>query len=155
MPFVLWAIGLLLILIEFYIPGAIMGTAGGILIFISILLFAYQSESPFWVAIYVIAAIVSVAFIIKFALVKIRTAKPSRSIYSNHDQTGYVASKFDHSAIGKKGIVLSDLKPGGYILIEGKQHQAISQSGYLIKGTDVLVIGGQEESLIVKSIEKG
>lgn len=155
MPFILWALGLLLIFIEFYIPGAVMGVTGGVLILLSILMFAYQTQAPLWIALYVVAAIASVAFIIKYALVKIKTAKPNRSIYSNHDQTGYVASKYDKAAIGKKGVVLSDLKPGGYILVDGKQQQAISQSGYLIKGTEVLVIGGQEESLIVKSIDKG
>lgn len=153
-PFIFWGLGLLLIFIEFYIPGAVLGIAGGILIFVSILLFAFQSQSPLYIALYVIAVIISVGLIIKLALLRIRTARPDRSIYSNHDQEGYVASKFDQSAIGKKGVVLSDLKPGGYILVDGKQHQAISQSGYLIKGTEVLVLRGQEESLIVKSIKK-
>jgi|EndMetStandDraft_9_1072997.scaffolds.fasta_scaffold368221_1 membrane-bound serine protease (ClpP class) len=154
MPFVLWAVGLLLIFIEFYVPGAVMGISGGILIFVSVFMFANQTQAPLWIALYVLGAIASVALVIKYALVRIRTAKPNRSIYSNHDQEGYVASKYDHSAIGKRGIVLSDLKPGGYILIDGKQHQALSQSGYLVKGTEVLVIGGQEESLIVKNIKK-
>lgn len=131
-----------------------MGILGGTLILISILLFGSQSQSPLYIALYVLAAIASVALVIKFAINRIRTAKPSRSIYSSHDQEGYVASEFDHKAIGKKGIVLSDLKPGGYITVDGKQQQAISQSGYIVKGSEVLVIGGQEESLIVKSIKK-
>jgi len=47
---------------------------------------------------------------------------------------------------------LTDLKPGGYILVEGKQHQALSNTGYIVKGKEVKIIGGQEESLIVKQI---
>ena len=155
MAFILWGLGLLLIFIEFYLPGAVMGISGGILILASVVLFGYQWQSPALVALYALACLISIGLVIKFAMYAIRSAKPSRSIYSNHDQRGYVASSFDQSAIGKKGIVLSDLKPGGYILIEGKQHQAISESGYITKGSEVLVLKGEGESLIVKSIKKG
>ncbi len=153
-PYILLALGLLLILIEFYVPGAIMGVSGGILIAISIYQFAMQSESMVAVFFYLIAVAISVGLLIKFALWRIKTAKPDRSIYSNADQRGFVASTYDHTAIGKTGIVLSDLKPGGYILIDNTQHQAISQTGYITKGFKVIVLGGQEESLIVKSVKK-
>ena len=153
-PFLLWALGLLLVFLEFYLPGAILGICGGALIFFSILLFARNGASPLLIAVYIFAVINSVALVIKFALWKIRTAKPDYSIYSSKDQAGYVASGYDRNAIGKTGVVLSDLKPGGYILIEGKQHQALSQSGYIIKGSQVKVIGGEGESLIVKSLIK-
>jgi membrane-bound ClpP family serine protease len=68
---------------------------------------------------------------------------------------GYVASQFDKSAIGKEAIVLSDLKPGGYILIDGQKLQAISNEGYIPQGCHVEVIGGQEESLMVKLKKQG
>lgn len=153
-PFLLWAIGLVLIFLEFYLPGAILGIIGGVLIFSSIIIFAREYGSPLEVLLFLLAVIASVVFLIRFALWKIRSTKSAYSIYSDKDQTGYVASTFDTNAIGKKGIVLSDLKPGGYILVEGKQHQAISQAGYITKGDEVLVLGGQEESLIVKRIKK-
>lgn len=154
LPFILWALGLLLILIEFYLPGAVMGIGGGILVVFSIILFASHSDSALAVVLYIIGVAVSIGILIKFALWRIRTAKPDRSIYSNSYQKDYVASTYDKSAIGKTGVVLSDLKPGGYILIDGKQHQAISQTGYITKGTEVIVLSGEEESLIVKQKEK-
>lgn len=153
-PFILWGLGLILIVIECYLPGAIMGILGGILIFTGIILFAMQGHSPWWNALYLLANLISVGYIIKFALWRIRSAKPEHSIYSNKNQEGYIASHYDLSAVGKKGTVLTDLKPGGYILIEGKQHQALSKEGYITKGTEVLVIGGQEQSLIVKHLKK-
>ena len=151
MPFVFLGLGLLLILVEFYLPGAVMGITGGILVLTSIVLFTMQADSLIWVAVYVIGVSISIVFLIKFAIWKIRTAKPSRSIYLNSDQKGYYASSFDSSVIGKTGIVVTDLKPGGHILVDGKRLQAISQSGYLTKGTEVIVLGGQEESLIVRT----
>lgn len=154
MPFLLLAIGLLLIFIEFYVPGAVMGIVGGIMVFISMILFAMESQSPWEITFYVIMVGIILGVLIKFALWRIRTAKPSRSIYSADNQQGFRADSFDASLIGKRGVVVTDLKPGGHILVEGKRVQAISQNNYLTKGTEVLVIGGQEDSLIVKSIPK-
>lgn len=152
--FFLLALGLLLILFEFYLPGAVMGILGGLLVVASIVLFASQSTSIIATTIFVLGAATCIIFLIRFALRRIVKAKPDYSIYLHKDQEGYQASSYDHTAIGKTGIVLSDLKPGGYILIEGKQYQALSVSGYLSKGTEVVVISGQEESLMVKSITK-
>lgn len=149
-PFILLFLGLLLILIEFYIPGMIIGIIGSLLVLASIFVFISQTTSLIGSIIFIVGATISIILIIRFALWRIVHAKPEYSIYSNHDQEGYQASEYDKTAIGKKGTVLSDLKPGGYILIDGKQHQAISMTGYLSKGSEVIVVSGQEESLIVK-----
>jgi membrane-bound serine protease (ClpP class) len=149
--FILLLLGLLLIFIEFFLPGAVMGIAGGIMVLLSIVLFAMESESILWTVWYVVCIVVVLAFLIRFALWRIRTAKPGYSIYSDDNQDGFQASSFDTALVGKMGIVATDLKPGGHILVDGKRVQAISQSGYIPKGNKVIVIGGQEESLIVKS----
>lgn len=153
-PFILLAIGLLLILAEFYLPGAIMGISGGVMVIASIVQFAMDSGSPLWISVYVFGVAIAVGLLIKFALWRIPRARPGRSIYLTGDQKGYQASTYDATTIGKTGIVVTDLKPGGHILVEGKRLQAISQSGYLVKGTEVIVLGGQEESLIVKRVNK-
>lgn len=153
-PFILLALGLLLIFFEFYLPGAILGILGSLLLIASVILFASQTSSILAMILFFIGVIISVTLLIRFALWRIVTAKPSKSIYLHKDQEGYQASSYDESAIGKKGIVLSDLKPGGHILIDGKQQQALSVEGYISKGTEVIVISGQEESLLVKLSKK-
>lgn len=154
MPFILLFLGLVLILIEFFIPGAVIGIIGSLLVLISIFIFASQTDSLIAIIFFIFGAAVSVGLLIRFALWRIVNAKPGYSIYLRDDQEGYQASQYDASVIGKKGIVLSDLKPGGYILIDDVQHQAISISGYISKGSEVLVIDGQEANLLVKSIKK-
>lgn len=148
--FILLLLGLLFIVLEFYLPGIVLGTIGGLMLLASILFFASSSDSVAAALIYVIIVVVLVALVIKYTLKSIPKAKPTFNIYLNRDQEGFRASKYDPEAIGKKAVVVSDLKPGGYILIEGKKHQAISLSGYIPAGTEVIVLKGQEESLIVK-----
>ena len=152
-PFILLLLGLLLIFLEFYIPGAILGIAGGVFILVSLLLFALQSGSPIEISVYVICIVVSLVILVKFAIWRIRTAKPQRSIYSADAQNGYQAVSYDASAVGKEGVVLTDLKPGGFIIVEGKQQPAISKEGYLYKGSKVKVIGGEESNLIVRDLK--
>lgn len=140
--------GLVLILFEFYLPGAVLGVLGGVAILVGVILFASQS-SLFSTLLFFAGTVIAVILIIRFAIWRIKNAKPQYSIYSNANQEGYQAVDYDKTAIGKSGIVVADLKPGGYILIEGKQYPAISIAGYISKGECITVISGQEQSLIV------
>lgn len=153
-PFLLVFLGLFLILVEFYIPGAIMGILGGISILTGIILFASQTSSLTAIVLFVVGSAIAIGLLIRFAIWRIVHAKPEYSIYSEDDQAGYQASSYDKSAIGKTGIVINDLKPGGYILIDGQQHAAISLAGYITKGEHVIVVGGQEQSLMVTLSKK-
>lgn len=146
---ILLGFGLLFIFLEFYLPGAILGAIGGILVAVSVVVFAMEAP-PVATVLYFFSVAILLFLLIRYTLRKIPRTKPEYSIYSNSDQEGYRASKFDRSAIGKIGVVVADLKPGGYIVIDGKKHQAISQSGYIARGEQVLVLAGQEESLIVR-----
>lgn len=152
-PFTLLALGLLLIFLEFFVPGAVFGILGGVAIGASLILFAMETDSALAFAAYFIAVCILLYYLIKFALWRIRRTKGAQSIYSDADQEGFVASSFDASTIGKQGVVLTDLKPGGYILIDNAKYQAISAAGYISKGSEIEVIAGQEESLVVKKIK--
>lgn len=153
-PLILLLIGFFLIFLEFYLPGAVMGITGGVLVFVALILFVADNPSPIAIFLAVIGVVVSLVLLVKFAIWRIRTAKADNSIYSADNQVGFQACSYDSSMIGKSGVVVTDLKPGGHILIEGQRLQAISQNNYLVKGTEVLVIGGQEQSLIVKPKNK-
>jgi membrane-bound serine protease (ClpP class) len=149
-PFMLVAIGFIFIFVEFYVPGLVFGILGGFLIVSSIIVFALEDHSPVEVVAFIGAVLFSLGFLISFTLRRIPKAKPRFSIYLNSDQEGYQASEYDPKLIGKTGIVLSDLKLSGHVLIEGKSYQALSQSEYLVKGTKIVVIDGRGAFLIVK-----
>jgi membrane-bound serine protease (ClpP class) len=151
--YLLLILGLILLFLEFYLPGAILGTIGAILILFSLILAISESQSGVETALFFVIALIAVIGVIKLALYRIPRGKKGFNIYLNTDQEGYQASTYDKAMIGKKGIVDSDLKPGGYIRIEGKQYQAISVSGYITKGQEVIVIGGEAESLLVKQVK--
>ncbi len=131
-----------------------MGILGAVFVLTSIFLFVSNTTSFFAAFLFVISSIVAVVLVIKLALKSIVNAKSGYSIYLRGDQKGFQASSFDKSLIGREALVLTDLKPGGYITIDGQQHQAISNTGYIPKGHVVMVISGQEDSLIVQFLQK-
>lgn len=146
----LLVIGLLAVLIEFFLPGAIFGAIGVLFIITALVVFFQSSDSVLASMLFLIATLAGIIATIKFALWRIRAS--SGSLYLKGDQKGYVASEWDHTLIGKRGVVLSDLKPGGHILIEGVKHPALSKSGYITKGEEIIVIDGEGDSLIVQKV---
>lgn len=152
-PFILLVIGCVLVFLEFFLPGAILGICGGILIFIGGVMTASEGTA-LDLLIYLVLTIVALILLVKFALWVIPRTSKNESIYLKSDQSGYKASSFDTAAIGKRGTAITELKPGGYILIDGHKHQAVSLSGYISRGDEVEVVSGQEESLLVKQIKK-
>lgn len=144
-------VGLLLIFLEFFLPGGILGIAGGVLLVLSIVFFSIGSPSLLYVILYIIGVGILLVLLVKYTLWRIRTGK---GFYLNTAQEGHVASEFSHEAIGKKGEALSDLKPAGHILVEGNRYQAVAKTGYIIKGTKIIVVGGEGAHLIVKKEEQ-
>lgn len=147
---ILLLLGFLLVFIEFYLPGGILGVAGGILIFGALILFAVESDSMIATVAFVIGSAVAFTLLIKFTIWKIQHTSAKYSIYSNHNQQNYYASKNLPQAIGRTAKAMTDLRPGGYIDLDGERIQAISRSGYITNGSDVEIIACEEESLIVK-----
>ncbi len=153
MPYLFLLAGLALIYIEFYLPGMIMGISGALLVIISVVLFAGQIHNTIALLLYLIGVIVAVVLLIRFTLRHIRKTAPKQSIYLDSDQEGYVASSYATDTIGKTGLALTDLKPSGHALIEGKRLQVLSESGYITAGTEIQVIRGQGAHLVVKPKE--
>lgn len=146
---VLALVGLALIYIEFFLPGGILAIFGTCALIASVAVFGYKEQSFLAIVLAFFGLLALVIIVCKVALWRLQA---SETIYLKDDQEGYVACSFDPELIGKEGIVLSDLKPSGHISVGGKLWQALSESGYIAKGAQVVVIGGAGAHL--KVIEK-
>lgn len=147
---ILLLVGLLLIFLEFFLPGGVMGAAGGLIVIGSVILFASTGHGAVEVLLFAAAAVAGVAVVIKFALQRVKKADPELGLYSHGDQEGYQASGYDKDMIGEEGEALSDLRPSGHVVIHSRRHQAVSQSGYITSGDKIVVVDGRGAHLIVK-----
>ena len=152
-PFVLLAIGFLLLFLEFFLPGGVIGISAILFILGSLVAFVLEGHSPLLSLLYFVFVTASIAFFIRWILYAIKKTGPKNTIMLDSNQEGFVASHFDKSLIGKEGIALTDLKPAGKILVEGKEVQALSELGYISRSLKIQVVGGKGNHLVVKRID--
>ena len=150
MPFILLFIGLLLIFLEFFLPGGILATVAGLMLLASIVFFGLHF-SFLWTLLYIVGIVMAVWALIQFMLRRLRSGK-FKGIFLNSAQEGYLASEYAKELIGKRGEALTNLMPSGHITVEGKRYQAVVKAGYVEKGASIEVMGGEGAHLIVKRI---
>lgn len=151
-PYLLVALGLALIFLEFVLPGAVLGSAGAILILMSLVLLFKQAGNLMLFFMQMVAILSLVGVVIMTALRVIRKTAKKGTLYLESDQQGYVASDFDETQVGKLGVAMTDLRPAGHVLIDGKLLQAVSDSSYVEQGKQIRVLRGQGAVLVVEEV---
>lgn len=145
-------LGLVAIALELFTPGGFFAVLGALLIMGGVIVFANATESIAGGFIFFISSLALVFLVIIGMMQWIKKGRLRGSIYAPDNQEGYVASSWDKNLVGKKGIVSTELRPGGHIKVEGRPYTAVSQSGFIDKGESVEIIGGEGETLFVKRI---
>ena len=156
---ILLMIGIILILIEIIvIPGfGVAGIIGLCLIlysFYSMLIGNYPTMRDIEIAyrslmISIAITTILAIFIFKY-FVNSKYYKQIVPILSQSSDEGYSISKNYENMVGKEALVISDLRPAGKINIDSKDFHAISQGDYIEKDSNVIIIGVDENQLIVK-----
>ncbi len=149
-PIGLAILGLLLIFLEFFLPGAIMAIGGAALLIASG--FFFYMENPNIFSLFAFMAFLATATFVVVRVALWRIAK--KGMISDDSQEGYQASLYVRELVGKLGIASTDLKPSGFVMIEEESYEALSKSGYIDKGTPILVMSGQGSHLFVKEVKK-
>jgi|SRR5579862_521911 len=142
--------GLVSLFLEFFLPGMIFAMVGTVLLLGGISIF-FLSFCAIWGLFYLFALLILIIGVCKTALWWIKRNKLKDHFYLNNDQEGYVAAQFDESAIGKEGIAFTELKPAGHVLVEGKQLQALCETGFAEQGATIHVVGGKGGHLLVRT----
>lgn len=146
----LFALGIVLIAVEVLIPGGIIGTIGGLMMFGGcVMSFLEYGTVGGVIAVTVAVALTLLALFIEFRVLP-KTAIGKRAFLTK-EITG-VSAAFGEEArelIGKSAEALTMLSPSGYIRIDGKRYEAFCQSGQAPAGSVLEVIGADNFRLIV------
>jgi membrane-bound serine protease (ClpP class) len=136
---------------EFFLPGGALALLSLAIAACSVALFCQQTDSIFFILLY-IAFLLSASLITVFlALKSIRKSGKKDSFFLQKDQEGFSSDKIEEDLVGKEGIVVTELKPAGHVRIEGRLYQAVSSGQFVVKGTLVEVMQVKGFCLIVKS----
>lgn len=147
--------GLVLIIIELFVPGmGVFGIAGIVAILTSFFL-TLGGDVPALTSLS-LSLIIAVAIFL-FLAKRLPTSKLwSRLVLKDAETTqgGYISAQDYVQYIGKEGIAETLLRPAGSILIEGVRLDVISEGKYIQPGTRVKVVDVTGNRILVQPIEK-
>ena len=149
----LFAVGILLLAVEVIVPGGILGSIGGLMMFGGcVAAFIEFGTSGGLVAVAVAVALTALALFLEFRVLP-RTRLGRRAFLTS--QVTGVSAAFGQDArklIGKSAEALTMLSPSGYIRIDGQRYEAFCQSGQVPAGAMLEVVGADNFRLIVSPI---
>jgi membrane-bound ClpP family serine protease len=147
---VLYLLGLLLLVAEVLVPGGVIGTVGGILMFIGcVLAFVRSGTAGGMLALLAGSVLAVLAFYLEFRVLP--KTRLGRRAFLTKEMTG-VSAALGHDArnlIGKSAEALTLLSPSGYVRVDGRRYEAFCQSGQAPVGSALEVIGADSFRLIV------
>lgn len=150
----IFTLGAVLLCVEiFLIPGfgitGILGIAGIIAgIFIS---FGINNIAIASIVVFT-SLIIDIILIILIAKFMSKSENFKYKITLNNDTAGYHSSISYNELLGKNGIAETFFRPSGYISIDGKKYDAVSEGEFIDKGSNLKVILVEGNRIVVKKI---
>lgn len=148
----IFLLGIILLCVEiFLIPGfgitgilGIIGIVGGIFLSFGIHNIAVASLVVF------ISLLIDIVLIILIARFMSKSKDFKNKITLDMDISGYRSSVSYNELIGKTGTAETFFRPSGYILIDGKKYDAVSEGEFINKGSNLKVILVEGNKIVVK-----
>ncbi len=144
---VLFLLGILFLLVEAVVPGAVMGVIGGVFAVVSIV-FAF--EHNLWIGLGMVAIAGTVVPLALYFGLRRLALRKSLSV-AEGSTVG--AAKFD-ALSGKTGITLSPLHPSGVAQIEGQRVDVITDGDHLENNVRVRVVRVEGNKIIVQAADR-
>jgi membrane-bound ClpP family serine protease len=152
LPVVLQFFGLLVIVVEIFIPsmGLLAAIALGLLGYS--LYLAFTTISSFSGMVFVALDLVAIPIILILGL-KVLAVSPLSLKSRLSSQNGVVSQATNAKAyVDKQGSAVTDLRPSGTALIEGKRLDVVTDGEYIEANTPILVIEVTGNQIIVERI---
>lgn len=151
---ILFALGIGLILVEFFIPGGIAGAIGFIAVIAS---FFVASDNMVHMGISILIAL-SASILLSILMIRVfgkRMKLFKRIILTDSTSTdkGYVSNKNRLELIGVEGIALTPLRPSGTILVEDERIDVVSEGAFISKDTRVRIIKTEGSRIVVREVK--
>lgn len=146
----LFAIGILLILAEVIVPGGILGSIGGLMMFGGCVL-AFIDFGSVGGSIAVLVALILGGLTLYLEFSYLPKTKLGKRAFLHAEVSG-VSSAYGKEAlelVGKPAEAVTPLSPSGYILVDGRRYEAFCQSGQAPVGSLLEIVGADNFRLIV------
>ncbi len=151
----LFALGIALLAAEVLVPGAVLGTIGGLMMFAACVL-SFLRLGPAGGSIAVAAALSLTAITLYLEFRWLPKTAVGKRAFLTREITGVSAALGAEARelIGKSAEAVTMLSPSGYVRIDGKRYEAFCQSGQVPAGAVLDVVGADNFRLIVSPSTK-
>ncbi|MGG0848108.1 nodulation protein NfeD [Peribacillus simplex] len=149
----MFIIGVILVLIEFFLPGGIIGLLGFTAIVGSLFL---ASEDPVHMTISLLIA-VTVSILVFILLVKVfgKQMKFFRKMIltdATKTEQGYVSNPNRVDLLGVEGKAMTDLRPSGTALIKDERVDVVTEGSFISKGSSIMIVKVEGSRVVVREI---
>ncbi|NLL81545.1 MAG: nodulation protein NfeD [Tissierellia bacterium] len=149
----LFVIGLILLVIEGMVPGFGLPGIGGI---VFILVGTIMAMDDFRTGVLSLSIAIILTSIVTLIFVKLgyRSKIFDNIILSKElvKEKGYISSKDMEYLLGEVGITLSELRPSGFIEIDGNKYDALSDGDFISRNTNIKVVKVEGSKIFVRRI---
>jgi len=152
---VLFAVGMVLLLIELFVPG--FGIFGGLGLVALILCIVFQAKSLLEALILLLAFS---AIVVALALIAGRSLKRGRLYRSSlvlkdaaDKEEGYVSSEDYSHLVGETGVSLTPLRPAGVAELGGRKHDVVTEGEFIPARSRIRVERVVGSRIIVRQLE--
>jgi membrane-bound serine protease (ClpP class) len=151
---VLFVVGIILIFLEFFLPGAIAGTLGVTALILSLFL-AGGNAVQIGISIFIALFLSILAFIIMVRMFDKKLVLFNKMVLfdSARKEDGYVSNINRTDLLGLEGTALSILRPAGTIMINGERIDVVSEGGFIGQNAKVKVIKVEGARIVVREVK--
>lgn len=149
----LFIIGIVLVLLEVFLPGGIIGLLGFAAIVGSLFL---ASDDPVHMTISLLIA-VTLSILVFILFVKVLGKKMNlfkKFILTDATKTeqGYVSSPNRLELLGVEGLAITDLRPSGTALVNDERIDVVTEGSFISKQTPIKVVKVEGSRIVVREI---
>ena len=150
----LFVLGIVLLFLEIFVPGGILGLFGIIALITGIML---TVDSLVQGVLYVSLLLftLTVLIVLSFRFPQTRRFWERFALKTRQTKKdGYVAPRPSYeNFLGKQGIALSQLRPAGTADFSGERLDVVTEGGFIANGSNIIVIAVEGTRVIVRQIE--
>lgn len=153
---IIFVIGVLLLIAEFFLPGGISGILGTVAIIFSIILAGGNIvQMSIAVLIALTVAIVGMVIIMKFFGKRLKVLNKVILSDATTTELGYVSNENRIDLIGKVAVTMTALRPAGTIRIDNERIDAVSNGSFVEKDKQVKIIKVEGSRIVVREVAEG
>lgn len=152
--FVLLALGIVLIAVEFFVPGGILGAIGSLSILGSLFM-ATSSVRQMSISILIALLVTIVAAILLYRRMGLEKGIFKYIVLSDKEtpDRGYVSSNNREDLVGKVGVAITPLRPSGIIVVNNERIDVVTEGSFIEKDQMIEVLSVAGSRVVVAEVK--